>query len=199
MTRESVWSLLRSLEVMLSTLQDDSLAEFMTHWPDETAEFRHLAPRPLPVLTWLEEARQHGALEAAPTLQHLCNSANELFWGQTYSVGTFGEAFLERYGWCELIGAAGPIVSDSLACGFLMLGPENAYPCHSHDAREIYIPLSSPAQWLCGAEGDWRKLTPMQVIHHPGNAVHGMRTGDAPMISLYMWLGEDLAQRAVIV
>ena len=196
MTQEAARSLIRALKALLDGVGHPVLKEFMRDWPAEEAPIRDLAPRPLPVLRWLEEARRNGAAEASAVLQYLCNHADEQFWSQTYSIADFGDAFLERYGWSELVGRRGPVDSGKIACGFLMLGPDTEYPHHHHAAEEVYLSLSGPSHWVRIAEGNWSRLPPLQPVHFASNQPHGIRTGKDPLVAIYFWRGGDLVQKA---
>ena len=127
----------------------------------------------------------------------LSSVAGQIAWGQTYSVDDFGSGFLEKYGWTELIGLRGPIASECIACGFLMLGPEIEYPRHRHEAEEVYIPLTEPTFWLRGNE-DWVSRTACRPIYHTSRIPHAMRTESVPLLALYLWRGGNLVQKSKI-
>ncbi len=138
---------------VLRLLRDagEAAAPFLADWPAPSTALRRPPPRALPVLQWLEPACRNGWAGAGDALAALRRAAPLLAWRQTYAAEDFGAAFLERYGWTELIGERGPIASDRIAVGFLLLGPDATYPSHSHDAEEIYLPLSGNAAWRRGA------------------------------------------------
>lgn len=159
-------------------------------------------PRPceaqsLPVLRWLNGAAGHASL---PT-RNLCTALEDLSahlpWRQTYRAEDLGPEFLERYGFMELVGARGPFASDSIACGFLLLGPDLLYPRHRHEAEEIYTVLSGTAHWLKG-DGDYLPQPPGNLIHHPSWCWHAMRTGDQALLAFYIWQGGNLVQKSEI-
>jgi hypothetical protein len=102
--------------------------------------------------------------------------------------------FLDNYGWSEILGGSGPLASERIACGFLLLGPATHYPRHRHEAEEIYLPLSGTAAWQQG-DAVWREHAPGTLIHHAGNEPHSMHTGAAALLALYLWRGH-LAQKA---
>ena len=124
-------------------------------------------------------------------------SAKHLCWGQTYSAEDFGTDFLEKYGWVELIGLRGQIKSKDIACGFLLLGPGIEYPKHSHEAEEVYIPLSSNSLWIQG-DDDWISRPSSVSIYHRSLLSHGMWTGNSPLLALYLWRGGNLTQKSHI-
>lgn len=182
-----------AVRALLDGFDQPELAPFLDEWPAPDTARRMVEPRPLPVLRWLDQAL--AAAATRPLVDEVVAAAGALAWGQTYAAGDLGERFLERYGWSELIGLRGPIASDRLACGVLLLGPEIEYPPHSHAAEEIYLPLAGAADWLRGDEG-WRQRHPGELIHHPSGIAHAMRTGGQPLLALYLWRGGDLAQKS---
>ena len=183
---------------LLAGFDQPELTPFLDEWPTADAARRIVEPRPLPVLRWLDQTPAMTVTEARPLVDEVVAAAGALAWGQTYAAGDLGERFLERYGWSELIGLRGPIASDRLACGVLLLGPEIEYPPHSHAAEEIYLPLAGTADWLRGGEG-WRRRRPGELIHHPSGIAHAMRTGEQPLLALYLWRGGDLAQKSKLL
>ena len=134
------------------------------------------------------EGRLLGAVAAA---------APALHFAQTYSAADFGEAFLDGYGWVELFGTRGHFVSDVMAGGFLLLGPDIYYPDHHHVAEEIYIPLTPGSFWSKDG-GAFVERRRGEIIHHPSDVRHAMRTQDRPLVALYLWRGGPLAQKSII-
>ncbi len=120
-----------------------------------------------------------------------------LRWGQTYTEADFGRDFLDRYGWTELVGTRGHFASETIAAGFLLLGPGVVYPDHHHVAEEIYVPLTPATEWRKG-DGAFVARAAGEVIHHPSNVSHAMRTGAEPLLALYLWRGGPLAQKSIV-
>ena len=170
---------------------------FLESWPDIGAT-RPVAPCSLPVLSWLAVARHTSVPSTAPLVAALVAQADALAWQQSYAASDFGAAFLERYGWTELIGRRGPVQSETIACGILMLGPEIDYPAHAHEAEELYLPLVGAAYWTRGHEAAIERPAGLP-IHHPSWVPHAMRTGAEPLLALYVWRGGDLAAKSRIV
>ncbi len=179
---------------MLHSLGQDSLAPYLADWPG-AARPRALAASDLPVLRWLPAICGDAAAFAADLVAALCREAPSLAWRQTYSSKELGAAFLDNYGWSEIVGSNGALASERLACGFLILGPSTLYPRHRHEAAEIYLPLSGTAAWQQG-DGVWRERAPGTLIHHAGGEPHAMRTGRSPLLALYLWRGPGLTQKA---
>jgi hypothetical protein len=158
---------------------------------------RALSPVTLPVLRWLTGLTDVPGNFASDLVAAVCQAAASLTWRQTYTADELDAAFLDNYGWSEILGTSGALVSERLAGGFLLLGPATHYPRHRHAAEEIYLPLCGTAAWQQG-DGAWRDKVPGTLIHHAGNEPHAMRTGTSPLLALYLWRGAHLAQRACL-
>jgi hypothetical protein len=179
---------------LLNSLAAPELAPFLADWP-RTQQRRAVVSRTLYVLRWLPEAARDAPSFGHALVKSLCRAAPSLAWGQTYTVSELGADFLENYGWSELIGEHGPIPSEQIACGWLLLGPGTLYPRHRHEAEEIYLPLAGRAAWQQG-DGLWREKSPGTLIHHGRDEPHAMRAGDRPLLALYVWRSADLSQKA---
>jgi hypothetical protein len=188
-------SLSRQIRQLLGPIQ--TAAPFLEGWPELKA-LRTTRPRSLPVVALLDRLITHSVPATADLVQALAAAADDLEWRQTYSAADFGPAFLDRYGWTELIGLRGPIPSTEVACGFLALGPEIDYPSHAHEAEELYLPLAGDALWMRGDE-DFTTRLPGLPIHHPSWMPHAMRTRAEPLLALYIWRGGDLAAKSNII
>jgi hypothetical protein len=173
------------------------LAPFLAGWPSEPFKTRTVPQNTLPVLSYLPEVVAETNVETERIIKMLKISAKHLRWGQTYTAVDFGPTFLEKYGWAELIGLRGPIDSKNIACGFLLLGPDIEYPKHSHEADEVYVPLTSQTLWVQGFD-DWVSRPSGVPIYHGSLLTHGMRTESTPLLALYLWRGGNLTQKSNI-
>jgi mannose-6-phosphate isomerase-like protein (cupin superfamily) len=158
---------------------------------------RDLEPRSLPCLRHLDRIAGLAPPQAKAVVHELLQGRNEFCWGQTYSAADFGQGFLDNYGWLEILGTRGHFVHEEIAAGFLILGPHLLYPDHHHTAEEVYIPLTGGTEWRMG-NGGFVRRDAGEVIHHPSNTSHAMRTGEEPLLAIYLWRGGPLAQKSVI-
>jgi hypothetical protein len=179
---------------LLESLVEPALAPFLVDWPRDTVH-RSVAGCSLPVLRWLPDIAGDDRAFGGDLVAAVCEAAPSLPWRQTYTADDLDEVFLDNYGWSELSGTNGPLASQRVACGFLLLGPSTLYPRHRHEAEEIYLPLSGTASWQQG-DGIWRDRPPGTPIYHAGDEPHCMRTGSAPLLALYLWRSGNLAQKA---
>ena len=182
---------------MAGLINNPTLGKFIRDLPKVPEQLRDCQPRALPVLAHLDAAGQSCPPASRGLLEYLLRFRETLFWGQTYNTDDFGAEFLLSYGWTEFAGPRGPIPSEKLACGVLILGPMTEYPAHSHQAEEVYVPLSGTALWKMGAS-EWTERAPLEVIYHQSWTPHAMRTGKDPLIALYLWRGGDLKQKSKI-
>lgn len=179
---------------LLASLQHPAVAPFLEDWPRAYLR-REITAADLPVLRWLPDLGRDTAAFGADLVVDLCRTAPSLDWRQTYTAKDLDPAFLDNYGWSELVGAVGPIESARIACGFLVLGPATHYPRHRHAAEELYVPLRGTAAWQQG-DAVWREHPPGTPIHHRSEESHAMRTADQPLLALYVWRGANLAQKS---
>jgi hypothetical protein len=193
-TPETNRDLAAGVRHLLGSLAAPVLAPFLAEWPGAAAR-RTVAPCSLPVLRWLPDVAGDAPVFSAALVAALCRAAPSLAWRQTYTVNDLGAEFLENYGWSEIVGQRGPLTSERIACGFLLLGPNTLYPRHRHEAEELYLPLAGTAAWQQG-DGLWREQSPRTLIHHASDEAHAMRTGARPLLALYLWRSADLAQKS---
>jgi Dimethlysulfonioproprionate lyase len=180
--------------VLLTSLRATVLAPFLADWPS-TNERRPVAPSVLPVLRWLPEVKADAPALSRELVNSLSRTAPSMAWSQTYPPTQVDAAFLENYGWSEIVGLSGPLASQRIACGFLLLGPQTHYPRHRHEAQEVYIPLAGTASWQQG-DGRWRKHPPGTIIQHASDEPHAMQTGARALLALYLWRSSNLNQKS---
>jgi hypothetical protein len=179
---------------LLESVQEPALGAFLADWPLNGRQ-RSVAAAHLPVLRCLPQIARDRDAFGIDLVAALCRAAPSLSWRQTYTANELDAAFLDNYGWCEILGATGPLASERIACGFLILGPATHYPRHRHEAEEMYLPLSGSAAWQQG-DAVWRERSPGTASHHASDEPHAMRTGAAPLLALYLWRSANLAQKA---
>jgi hypothetical protein len=189
--------LFAAFHAYLASRCDPALGNFLTGFDWEMAE-RPLLSHRLPVVDLLSSITPPTGQAEKILLSSLAGAADTLHWGQTYTAADFGQGFLDRYGWVELFGTRGHFTTDRMAGGFLLLGPDTDYPDHHHQAEEIYIPLNEGALWS-KAGGIHQPRNAGEIIHHPSDVHHAMRTRREPLVALYLWRGGPLAQKSTIV
>ena len=189
--------LVSAIRRFIEALNDRHLNSFLADWPLAQGQLRPVYPHSLPVLAWMPAATRASGRQTAAIVNMLAAMASDITWGQTYSAEDFGAGFLEKYGWTEFIGQRGPIASNHMACGVLFLGLEVEYPQHSHDAEEVYIPLTGPSLWQRGNQ-DWVYRSVGRPVYHASRQPHAMRTEAAPLLALYIWHGGNLVQKSRI-
>lgn len=156
-----------------------------------------VAARGLPVLAWLDRLEAPERPEARAVAALLQREAPALTWRRTYAAAGAPAAFLERYGWTELVGPDGPVACARARLGCLLLGPGTLYPTHAHAAEELYLVVSGTAAWRSGS-GRWRERPPGALLHHPPWTPHATRTAEGPLLALYVWWGEGLREAATL-
>lgn len=151
----------------------------------------HGIPPALPVLRLLDEALAQAARGAlAPLAARFAAVARRLPWSQNPNYVAFPPSpdFLDRYGYCEVVGPGRVVESARFRVGFLLLAPGTVYPRHHHPAEEVYHVVSGAGAWQRDDEA-WRTELPGAAIHHPSLMPHATRAADAPLLALYVWGG----------
>jgi len=194
----NIITLIITIRHFLEGLNNIHLKLFLTDWPSATCITRSVLPHRIPVLSYLPSAVKAAGKKTAIVAKMLASLKNQIAWGQTYSAQDFGVEFLEKYGWTELIGLRGPIASNRIACGFLLLGPQVEYPRHRHEAEEIYVSLTGQTLWQRSNQ-DWIYRDPGLPIYHASWVPHAMRTETVPLLALYLWRGGDLVQKSLLM
>jgi mannose-6-phosphate isomerase-like protein (cupin superfamily) len=156
--------------------------------PDPSAFAAHL-----PVLVHLPAALAAGG-SLGRALGHVLPY---LPWRRTYAGMPGLEGFLRGYGYAELVGPGGPVRTEDLRLGVLLLGPGTLYPLHRHPAEEIYLVVSGAADWRRGG-GHFRPRPAGSLVYHPPGEPHAMRTAGEPMLAVYAWTG-DVATPARLI
>lgn len=82
-----------------------------------------------------------------------------------------------------IIGPGGAEDREDVWIGMTIMGPNVRYPDHSHPPEEVYLALSNGA--FRQGENEWFDPGIGGVFHNPPGIVHGMRSGDAPMLALW--------------
>lgn len=133
--------------------------------------------------------------EIARTLSPLLDQVD---WAQTYTEAQLGQDYIANYGYFDIASPKrGLIRTEAIALGFLVIGPGQLYPAHRHPAVELYHVVAGAPDWQVDA-GPWESKPAGSFVFHPSLAIHAMRTGEAPLLALYSWLG-DLETGAVLV
>jgi histidine ammonia-lyase len=192
---EALRPVVDAMRSLLETAGPEAQA-FLSDWPRELTA-RPIEARSLPVVGALRGLSRYAAPSTRALVQATAALAGELDWRQTYTPADFGARFLESYGFSEWIGQRGAFLSDAIACGVLLLGPDTEYPAHSHEAEELYLPLAGRAWWRSGVS-DWRLREPGAWIHHPSWMIHAMRTEREPLLAIYLWRAGDLTAKSRI-
>ena len=119
-----------------------------------------------------------------------------------YTAASIGPAFLDGYGYVEILGPGRVLDCADARLGFLLLAPGLTYPEHAHPAEEVYHVVAGTAGWWQDdASGDsepgWRLRPPGAIIHHRPHVRHAMRTSGEALLALYAW-GGDIGPPAVL-
>lgn len=83
-----------------------------------------------------------------------------------------------------LIGPHGLERRDDVTVGLTLMAPNVRYPDHRHPPEEFYLVLSS-GEWRQDG-GAWHEPGPGGVVYHSPGVVHSVRSGAAPLLTLWL-------------
>lgn len=136
--------------------------------------------------TALNEARLAGF---GAIIEAFSAVAPHLRWSQnlSYTEENCSRELLDGYAYAALSGPDGPLVCSAPRGGFMLMGPNVAYPAHNHAPREVYLVLTAGVQWSLD-QGEWFDVAAGDLIVHEPWMWHGLRTTDTPMLAFAGWL-----------
>ncbi len=151
----------------------------------EVRALRH-APR---VFTALESSRVAEAVDGS-LLSAAVDAFTAVHWTEFYGLDEWSAGFLDRFANGEGVGPDGPAWNDTVIVGLYLFGPRLHYPRHAHPAEEFYIPLVGDATFEVGLDQPAAERSPGDVVIHPANVSHSIRTGRLPSFGIYGWRGD---------
>ena len=91
-----------------------------------------------------------------------------------------------KYGYTEILGPTGPVISERVILGLVLFAPKTTYPAHSHKGiTESYINISGYT-----SENDTGVYAPGSLIFNPPGQHHRITTADRePCLLAYAWTG----------
>ncbi len=152
---------------------------------DSNPEVSFRSAMQLPVTAHLPRALDLGARNALAGMSNALGRVTDLLtWEYGYS--RVPKALVQKYGYCEILGPAGPVRSDRMILGFVLFAPNTTYPQHSHsDIEESYISIAGA--W---SENDLAVYAPGSLILNKPGEEHRITTGQTdPCLLAYAWIG----------
>ena len=105
-----------------------------------------------------------------------------------YTADVVGAQFVDNYAYFDIMGPRGLIGSERAAMGLLLMGPGLHYADHAHEAEEVYVTLTPGSLWSRD-RGAWETMPAGRVIHHSSWTPQATKTGEAPLLAFYCWIG----------
>ena len=116
-------------------------------------------------------------------IKKLKELSGELFWRFGYQKPA--EEMIEKYAYTEIIGPEGPIYSEEIIVGFVLLAPDFYYPKHKHSQiEETYLFLTGKTIY------NKKAIFPENTfILNEAGRVHELKSSDDnPTLILYSWI-----------
>src|SRR6056297_3057092 len=148
-------------------------------------------PQKLPVVRYLKKTLQMGMYFNESPLYHTIGLMDHhLTW--EYGYEQMPDKLADNYAFTEIIGPRGPVLSNQLIVGMVLLGPSCRYPSHRHpNLEESYVCMAGYVNI-----NDLTVLTANSYVMIPENQSHWLSTeAEIPALLVYAWTGDpyDLA------
>src|SRR5271156_5309906 len=105
-----VEDLINQARGLLTQINASGLGPFLKEWP-KSSTTRNIESKSLPVLQWLSRVHEFALPFSARFVDTFVAVAPALAWQRSYTSANVSAAFLEGYGWTELMGLIGPTQS----------------------------------------------------------------------------------------
>jgi dimethylpropiothetin dethiomethylase len=153
----------------------------------ENAEIRLREPNILPVTQHLRRSLDQGkSKKSTGFIRSLEAVSPSLTWQYGYEKVPKG---LERsYGFTEITGPNGPVITRKVILGLVLFAPGCTYPTHAHDGiSESYVCLSGAV-----SENNHGVFAPGSLIYNPPNHLHRITVSDRnPSLLAWAWIGDE--------
>lgn len=159
-------------------------------------EIRLDPPEELPVTRQLNRALSEAEdYRTAPVCRSIRAVADALVWRYGYEKVPRG--LKNAYGYAELCGPNGPVVTEEVILGLVLFAPGCTYPAHAHKGiTESYICLSGAV-----SENHQGVFAPGSLIFNPPEHMHRITVSDRePALLAYAWIGprEELVGQKMV-
>ena len=142
-----------------------------------------ITPKTKPVVSYLNEISPENKTNNYQKLtKHLKKLSSKLYW--RYGYQNPSPEMIEKYAYTEVIGPEGPIYSENLIIGFVLLAPNFYYPKHRHtEIEESYLFLNGKTFY-----NEQLILAERSFILNKAGRVHELKSGlEKPTLILYSW------------
>ena len=149
-----------------------------------------------PVTAHLRRALDEGRADRMSSVVRSLDAISEkLSWQYGYEKVPSG--LVSSYGYAEVAGPQGPIMTSEIILGVVLFAPGCTYPAHAHSGiTESYVCLSGAV-----SENHQGVYMPGSMIFNPPEHLHRITVSDRePALLAYAWLGQadDLEHQKMI-
>jgi dimethylpropiothetin dethiomethylase len=138
-----------------------------------------------PVTAHLRRALDEGRADRMASVVRSLDAVSEkLSWQYGYEKVPSG--LVSSYGYAEVAGPQGPIITSEIILGVVLFAPGCTYPAHAHSGiTESYVCLSGAV-----SENHQGVYMPGSMIFNPPEHLHRITVSDRePALLAYAWLG----------
>lgn len=140
-----------------------------------------------PVVSYLSQiSLENKNADYKKIIKNIKELSEKLFW--RYGYQNPSQKMVEKYAYTEVIGPEGPIYSEELIIGFVLLAPDFYYPKHKHSQiEESYLFLSGKTIY------NKQEIIPEETfILNEADRLHELKSaGENPTLILYSWIKKE--------
>ena len=141
----------------------------------------------VPVCDYISESLKIAATQS-PQMQQLATKfwplSKLLAWHPSDRSSDKMGKFHQGHANAVITGHGGLEQHNSVRFGASIIGPGIEYPNHRHPPEEGYLVISE-GKWRQG-KGNWFQRNSGETIHNPPNIWHAMKSGDSPLLAVWM-------------
>lgn len=143
------------------------------------------SPAILPVTAHFKRALDEGRMDRLAPMVRALESVQPLLSWQ-YGYDKMPKGLARSYGYAQIAGPGGPVLSGEVILGIVLFAPGCTYPAHAHKGiAESYICLSGAV-----SENDTGVFAPGSQIFNPPDHMHRITvSASEPALLAYAWIG----------
>lgn len=145
-------------------------------------------PASQPVVAQLDACLARGPKETTYLRGAVAAMKPHLNWHRAPPNPAIGR-FDRHHAFSTIVGPTERIPSDSLMLGLMIVDRATYYPGHSHNADEVYLPLSGDAIYHVAPARPGRPRDGC-FLPIPSSTRHALWTGNVPELIIWAWMGD---------
>ena len=192
-TAENMQSiLLTAMQDFVRDFGDETILRLAEPLLNHSLDRIEIPEKPHPAASCLSEIQALLTPAAHLLFQKLVAASPTLAWQNSYTTNDgFGQEYLEKSAWCDVVGPEGIYLSNEYRIGFAYWRKGLFYPPHSHEPEEVYWVLGGTGLFTKG-DAPARQKGPGSIVHHEPYTWHSIDMRKSSVLVFFFWRGRNL-------